>query len=328
MTRLVSIKVRMFLLICLSACIGAAAVSAADYKIATILLDEEDPERTSVGRLQWRGGLIIDSNDSRFGGLSALHVSEDGKRMFAISDRGNWVSASLEYKDGDIVNIRDFVIGPLLEPKGGRVKGRDADAESLADLGDGAFAVSFERRHRLWRYSGHPGRKLSKPAAIPAPAGFRNLANNGGIEAMTRLCDGRLLIVAEKSIARREGVMGWLQSPDGWVPFTYRTTGGLRPTGAVTLPNCDVAFVERSFSMIAGLDIRVTYLRANAIVPNTIVEPETLAHLSDPLTIDNFEGIGARLDEHGDTLIYLVSDDNFSNAQRTLLVMFALGETQ
>ncbi len=327
MKRPIFISYKTLLVIFFSACFAAASVSAADYKVATIMLDENNPERTSVGRLLWRGGIVLDGNDSRFGGLSALHVSEDGKRMFAISDRGNWLSASLEYRDGDIVNVREFEIGPLLGRKGGRVRGREADAESLALLDDDEFIVSFERRHRLWRYKSHPDRSLSRPVPLNAPAGLRDLSDNGGIEAMTRLCGGRLVVVAEKSTDRRKNVGGWIQSDAGWSPFHYQTKAALLPTGAATLPNCDVIFVERSFSLIAGLDIRLSRVRASAIHANAIVEPEELAHLSGTLTIDNFEGISARRGENGETLIYLLSDDNFSSLQRTLLVMFELDET-
>ena len=144
---------------------------------------------------------------------------------------------------------------------------------------------------------------------------------------MTRLCDGRLVVVAEESIGRANFVAGWLQSDTGWLPFRYRTKDVLLPTGATTLPNCDLVFVERSFSVVAGLDIRLSRVRVNALRENAIVEPEELAHLTGSLTMDNFEGISARRGINGETLIYLVSDDNFSSIQRTLLFMFELGET-
>jgi len=49
-----------------------------------------------------------------------------------------------------------------------------------------------------------------------------------------------------------------------------------------------------------------------------------LATLAGPMTVDNFEGIATRRGPKGETLIYLVSDDNFRSGQRTLLLMFAL----
>jgi len=41
------------------------------------------------------------------------------------------------------------------------------------------------------------------------------------------------------------------------------------------------------------------------------------------MTVDYFEGLALRRGEN-ETLIYVLSDDNFSAAQSTLLLMFAL----
>ena len=108
---------------------------------------------------------------------------------------------------------------------------------------------------------------------------------------------------------------------------SYQTKATLRPTGSVTLPNCDIAVVERSFSVVSGLKIRVTRVRPAAIPPTKLISPEELAYLSYPLSVDNFEGIAARVSKNGKTLIYLVSDANFNSEQRTLLVMFELNAT-
>ena len=42
--------------------------------------------------------------------------------------------------------------------------------------------------------------------------------------------------------------------------------------------------------------------------------------------IDNMEGIDAHVTEEGDTVLTLVSDDNFSMIQRNLLMQFTLVE--
>ena len=306
-------------------CVAAMSATAAEYKITPIALDEQNAERTSVGRLIWRGGFSIAGGDSRFGGLSALHVSPDGQRLLAVTDRGNWVTAALTYRGADLSGMRDISIRPLRDVRGRPLKGRNGDSESLA-TGDGLI-VSFERQHRLWRYERTAGGFPGLPTPLKTPTGFYKLADNGGIEAMTRLCDGRLLVLAEKNIDQKPGVIGWVQTASGWEPFRYRTKAALRPTGAVTLPDCDIALVERSFSFVSGLDIRLTRLRAAAIRPDALVVADELAHLSDPLSIDNFEGIAARRGKNGETLIYLLSDDNFNSVQRTLLVMFELDES-
>lgn len=305
--------------------LATASPSSADYTIKPILLDTENPDRTVFGKLTWRGGFEIVGDNKRFGGLSALQVSANGKRLIAVTDRGHWLTATLAYREGQLSGASNFQITPLLDLNAQPLSGRRSDAESLAADENGLF-VSFERNHRIWRYAKDAYLNGTKPTAIAAPKGLRTLQKNGGIEAMTRLCDGRLLAVAEKSPTSPESVDAWVQSETGWQTLAYGTTGGLSPTGATTLPNCDVVFVERSFSVVAGLDIRLTRIPSAAFVAGATLNPEALANLSDPLTIDNFEGISARRDASGNTLIYIVSDDNFSAIQRTLLMMFALEE--
>lgn len=297
----------------------------ADYTIRPVSLDTENPDRMVFGKLTWRGGFEITGADKRFGGLSALQVSADGKRLIAVTDRGHWLTATLAYREGQLSGASDFQITPLLDLAGHPLSGRRSDAESLAADDSGLF-ISFERNHRIWRYAKNAHLYGTKPTAIAAPNGLRTLQKNGGIEAMTRLCDGRLLAVAEKSVTSSKSVDAWVQSGTGWQPLAYSTKDGLSPTGAATLPNCDVVFVERSFSIVAGLDIRLTRIPSSDFVPGTALTPEVLANLSEPLTIDNFEGISARRDASGNTLIYIVSDDNFSAVQRTLLMMFILEE--
>ncbi len=55
-------------------------------------------------------------------------------------------------------------------------------------------------------------------------------------------------------------------------------------------------------------------------------ESEFQADRGQPLTIDNFEALATRRGPDGEILIYLMSDDNFSFFQRTLLLMFALDD--
>jgi len=299
---------------------------SAPYEVTAVSLDDDDLERTTVGGLTWRGGIAIDMGDRRFGGLSALRVSRDGQRLTAITDNGNWFQAELEYRRGNLSGLREPRIRPLLDPDGKPLSRPWNDAESLAASGPNGLVVSFERVHRLWRYVGAPDPTAARARPIDPPAEFRNLPNNQGIEAMTRLCDGTLLAIAEGSRTGQGFVPGWILSGTDWRRLRYRVDAGFRPTGAATLPDCDVIFVERRFSFLAGLDIRIVHVEASAFGAGADLAPRLIAQLSTPLTIDNFEGISARRDDSGDTLIYLVSDDNFSPLQRTLLFMFRLDD--
>ncbi|HIF08714.1 MAG TPA: hypothetical protein EYQ81_01940 [Sneathiellales bacterium] len=61
----------------------------------------------------------------------------------------------------------------------------------------------------------------------------------------------------------------------------------------------------------------------------------TLATIPPPLTVDNMEGLAVRSGPNGETLIYVMSDDNFRTSlgslflpgQRTLLMMFELSSS-
>ena len=61
-------------------------------------------------------------------------------------------------------------------------------------------------------------------------------------------------------------------------------------------------------------------------MPGAVLEGRELARLHLPLNIDNMEGLALRQGGAGETLVYLISDDNFNPLQRTLLMLFALRE--
>jgi len=79
--------------------------------------------------------------------------------------------------------------------------------------------------------------------------------------------------------------------------------------------------VERRFTWAGGFAARLATLPAPAIA---VLEAKRLAEFDASPLAENFEGVAARRDVAGRTLIYMVSDDNFNFLQRTLLVMFEL----
>jgi hypothetical protein len=303
-----------------------AGPKGGDIIIRPIPLDADDPARNKAGSLEWRGGIEIIHDDARFGGLSGLHVSPDGRRMVAVTDRGARVSARLTYRQGKLTGITHLKIRNLKGPGGKRIKGSWRDAESLALDGDGGLLVAFERRHRIWRY--RPRRRKpplsGRPTPVAGPDGIESQPRNGGIEALARLCDGRLLAISEKLRAGPGSYRGWIRGSAGWAALAYASKDGFRPTGAATLPDCDIVVVERHFTILSGVRARLVRIAADAVKPGAVLSGEELAELAPPMNVDNMEGVAARRGANGETLLYLVSDDNFSGLQRTLLLLFAL----
>ena len=305
---------------------GASAVDDRDLIVRKFALDPYQPKRTGFGRLVWRGGVVIRHPDDRFGGLSGLHVSRDGKTMTAVTDRGDWVTATLQYAEGRLAGLSNLSISPIYGADGRAVGGQSGDAESIAPDGDGGFFIAFERRHRISRYAGGDNGEWLRatPTETFAPKAKWRLPTNGGYEGLTRLCDGRLLAIAEMRKPRAEVVRAWLRHGGEWKRLYYSADGSFLPTGMATLPDCSVLVLERRFNLADGLGIRLMRVSADAVRAGATLRGTEIARLETPLTIDNMEGIAARRGDAGETILYLVSDDNFSPLQRTLLLMFEL----
>lgn len=285
----------------------------------------DDAAEVDFGRLVWRGGLKLQSKHMGFGGLSGLLVSPDGSRLIAVSDAGASVSFPLIHDAaGSLVGAGDGTILPLRDPDGALLKGKaESDAESLGRLADGSIVVAFEHRHRLWRYPAAPEPLAGKPRPFPPPPGLDDLDSNSGIEALTDLDGGAVLAISEGRKQDSESP-AFLWRDGRWSTLTFAHAAGFRPTGATRLPGGDVLVIERRFNVIEGLCVRLVRVPKAMIQPDARLEGEALASLEYPVTLDNMEGVAAVRGAGGKTLIYLLSDDNFSGMQRTLLLQFEL----
>lgn len=307
--------------------LSGAAAEPIDVRTAPVPFNADDPDLKTAGKLKFRGGIHLYAEDPAFGGLSALGISPDGKRMVALSDRGRRFSARLVYDQaGNLAGLRDTELATMAGLDGAPLSSKaDGDVESMSPGVEGEIIVAFERRHRLWRYL--PG--VTVPEPLPGPDEMQDLPFNNGIEALTLLADGSLLALAE-GIPGRKQTVGWISDREGWSVLTYPTPEGYRVTGAATMPGGDVLVLERFFTPRGINRILLKRISAAAIKPGNRLAGTVLARLRPPLTVDNFEGIEVRKNPAGKIFVYLLSDDNFNrdpeNGQRTLLMMFELTE--
>ena len=313
--------------------VGAFAVSsdttfAASISLSTrqISLDPSDRAVQHVGRLHFLGGLDLRSTEPAFGGLSGLSVTADG-RLTAVTDRGHWFTARIVRDDsGRLADLVDGALGPLLDTKGRPVAGEWRDAEALEPLPNGDWLVSFEGRHRVWRYPAETGGLQGLPTPFPTPKGIAAAPLNGGLEALTPLPGGRVLMLAE-SLKRTGGSRaGWLVGDGEIKAFGYRTARDFKPTDAALLPNGDVLVLTRYFKLLGGFKARLERIPAGSISAGVVMKGQLLARFAPPLTVDNFEAVAVARDADGATLVYILSDDNFHFLQRTLLLLFRLDE--
>lgn len=324
-------------------CAAVAQHSSTPPLDPVVPLDRDRPTLDRVGGLRFRGALDL-TGINGVGGLSGLWVSRDGARFSAIGDTGLVASGRLIHSDdGWLIGVRDVETRPLLVEEGQAASKRRVDAEEVLRLtnpdgSEGDWVVSFERDHRFLRYSQDGRGPAGVPtASVPTPPGVvESSPENGGLESLTQLTDGRFLTIeeGEEDVRRdpRQPRRAWVtavvpgvpRQASDWRPFHYRSAPRFRPTGAAPLPDGGALVLERRVSLIGGWSTRIVRLPRAALHDGADVTGEEVARLEHPLLNDNFEGIATRPAPGGGTLVYIVSDDNFSPLQRSYLALFLL----
>ena len=286
------------------------------------------------GRLEFRGGLTMTSTDARFGGLSGFIIAPDGRRFLSVSDEGHWLSGEITYAGKAPSGIANARMGPLLALNGRPLtRKRDADAEELAllsgTLSHGVAVVAFERNHRLVRYPIING-GLGRPTALVGlPPQSKRMTSNSGIEAVTVMrggpFKGAILAFAEDLKDADGHQIGWLLGQGAPKQLAVKEIGGFALTGAAAMDDGSVLLLERRFRITEGVKMRLRYIAAAELKPGHVIEGETLISSDMSYEIDNMEAVAVHTAPGGETVVTLVSDDNYNKfLQRNLLLQFTL----
>ena len=286
------------------------------------------------GRLEWRGGLVLSSPSRTFGGWSGLSVSPDGTSLLAVSDAGSWLRGKLLYERGQVKAIKSAEMGPIRALDGSPLRrSRDRDAEALTlisgTLDKGTALIAFEQNNRIGVFPlskagpKKPSRYLTLPAAV------RSRRGKDGLESVTVLQggprNGAIHAVLERGRPGDGGKEGWLIKNGRMHSFTLTDLGGFEVTDAASLTNGDVIFLERRFRWSEGVRMRLRRVEASSIKPKAVLKGEVLLEADMNQQIDNMEGLAIHRNSAGETILTLISDDNFNRLlQRTVLLQFAL----
>jgi hypothetical protein len=296
-------------------------------------LDRDHPERKEFGKLVFRGGLNLFANSIYFGGFSALAIDPSGASILAISDAGTWLKANLDYNGRQLRGLSNVVLGPVLGTDGKPLaKDEDRDSEGMTlvegDTKQGTAYVSFERKHRIARYP-FTAESFGPPTGtIPLPPGAKSMSANRGIEAMAMLRAGKLkgtLVAFSERLPNKNGnLTGWLIGGPTPGKIALKPIGGFDITDAAALPDGGLVILERRFRYSEGVQMRIRRVAASEIKPGAVIAGEVLLEANDTLNIDNMEAIATYRRPSGETIITVMSDDNYSGLQRTLIMQFAL----
>lgn len=306
--------------------------TAIDVSAIPIDLDRDHPDRVEFGKLRWRGGVVLSSSSRYFGGWSGLSLDASGERIFAISDAGVWLNARLRHDGRILKGLADATVGPMLDEHGEALTSKDRDAESLAvtkfdDVGVTAL-VGFERRHRIDRYRLQDGHfaPTSRPVALPKAT--RGMSKNSGLEAIGVFpggpLEGSIIAFSERLLDEDGNLQGWLIGGPNPGSIALRPIADYGITDLALLPDGGLLVLERRFRFSDGVRLRVRRVAADDIRPGAVLEGETLIDYDQRYNIDNMEGIAVSRSARGETIVTVISDDNYSPFQRTLLMQFAL----
>src|ERR1700741_1990942 len=107
-----------------------------EIEVRALPFNADDATATTVGKLRWRGGVVLTSRERRFGGWAALWVAPDGRGLRSISDEGSWLVATLRYdNDGRLTGLGGATIGSLRGENGQLLADKiETDAGGLAAL--------------------------------------------------------------------------------------------------------------------------------------------------------------------------------------------------
>lgn len=274
-----------------------------------------------VGDLVFLRGYRLISSDPAFGGFSALTV--EGDRFTLLSDGGDFIRFRLDSAGRD----SDHGFGVLPGGPGSGWAKMERDSESMTrDPATGQIWAGFETYNQIWRYSPD----FSRPEGRAKPPAMRGWPVNGGAESMVRLHDGRFLVLAERQFAPgNHGRVGLLFPGDPVadarppIRFVYRTPPEEVPSDATELPDGRVMILNRGFAPERGFYVTVTTIDPAAIRPGAKVVGKPIASFTGEVLHDNYEGVAVALDR-GQPVLWIISDDNQSWFQQSLLLEFKL----
>ncbi len=312
---------------------GSTAIDIEALPLETFIVGDQ---KQNFGALRFMGGLALTSTADKFGAFSGLAISEDGGHMLAISDTGEWFTAGIQRENGKLSGLSNPLMAPLRGHDGTILnKGHkwNADAEGLSWHQDRAL-ISFERQKGKLRTADLKVKGFLAPAKIlPESKLLNTIRGNQGIESITQPPQGSDL--AGSLIAIGERVLngghhtGWILKGTQITRFLIRRRDDFDITAAEFLPNGNLLLLERRFSLVRGSAVRLRQIASTDLSmaknkPGLVLDGLDLMTADLRHQIDNMEGLAIHKNAQGQTIILLISDDNFNFFQRTLLLEFAL----
>ena len=319
--------------------VALAATSAAAEEVTVTAVPLPSFQNAAIGErvqgLVYRGGLQLSSVHDDFGGLSGIGFTGPDGKLAMVSDEGNFVSGQLIYDEtGAPLSLVGVTIVPIQNSKGvdlPRAFARDAEALSVVerDGGPHAVRVGFENLTRVADFTLTNGVPGGAAREVTIPDWLSDARTNESLEAVciappASPIAGSTLLLTEGVIAGDGAHSAYLLGKNDKGPLTYRSGDGTNPTDCAFLPNGDLLVLERGVSLI-NFSAKLMRVPAAEVKPNAQMVGEIL-YEGVGGSLDNMEGLAVHPGPDGQTRITLISDNNFNEWERNLLLEFTLPE--
>jgi len=274
--------------------------------------------------LVWISSLTWNEDHETHGGYSGLHVSENGGRFIAITDRGDIAQGTFTRTHGKLTSAKT-VEHDFLKPApwsqnlgaGGRATEYNSDAEGLAVASDGSFWVSFEGHHRLRHFT----QLGATPQGVRNHPDFKKFQDNSGMEALAIDSKNRLYTLPERSGKWTRPFPVYRKAGKDWERWTsLPRRDRFLPTGADIGPDGRFYLLERQFEFLRGFATRI---RRFDLTETGFTNEVTLL-TSGFGAYGNTESISVWNAPDGSLRLTLLTDDNFNLLQSTRFHEFAL----
>lgn len=319
----------------LLAALAATSAAAEDVPVTAVPLTTF--QNAGIGEpvqgLVYRGGLQLSSVHTDFGGLSGIGFTGTDNRLAMVSDKGNFVSGQLIYDEtGAPLSLVGVTIAPIQNSKGAdlpRAFARDAEALAVVERDGAPYAVrvGFENLTRVADFTLTNGVPGGAAREVTIPDWLTDARTNESLEAVciapaASPIAGSTLLLTEGVIAGDGSHSAYLLGKNDRGPLTYRSGDGTNPTDCAFLPNGDLLVLERGISLI-NFTAKLMRVPAADVKPNAQMAGEILFEGVGG-SLDNMEGLAVHPGPDGGTRITLISDSNFNDWERNLLLEFTL----
>lgn len=317
-------------------CASSTAALGMDVPITSTQIDtyKNQAVGTKVDGLIWQGGIVMTSPIDDFGGLSGITFTGDGHQLAMVTDEGNFVTGHLIYDEtGRPLSIGGAMMEPIRNSRGAELPRQFArDAEAIETIiRDGvpsAVRVGFENLTRVADFTLENGRPTGPAREVWIPEWLEQLRTNSSLEAVciappTSPVAGSTLLFTEAARAG-DGYAAYMLGDQDRGDLSISRTQGLNPTDCAFLPDGDLLVLERGTSFLS-FTMRVRRIAAADVRPGVQLTGEIIL-TGAGIDIDNMEGIAVHDGPDGTPRITIISDDNFNDWERTLLLEFSLPE--